>query len=263
LVPRIIHQIFLHGPLPPELQQNVDRLKTVNPGWEHRLYDLKDAERIVAEYGGEIAEAYHRIDPRYGAAKADFLRHLIIVRDGGVYCDIKSGFSRPLDEVIRPDDSYILSQWANGPGEPYENRGLHRDLTHVPGGEFVTYFIISAPNHPFTEATIQRIVKNISDYKPWNAVGRNGVLRTTGPIAYTLAIHPLLNQHPHRFASEGELGAYPSIPYDHFAVFTNHYSLLRVPVVRLGLAGTALSRVFDGLRALKRKLSPSSQRSMT
>ncbi len=262
MVPRIIHQIFLQGVLPPDLERHVNNLKSLNPGWEHRLYDLKDAERIVAEYGGEIAEAYHRIDPRYGAARADFLRHLIILRHGGVYCDIKSGFSRPLDEVIRQDDSYILAQWRNGPGEPYEGRGLHRDLAHVPGGEFVTYFIISAPNHPFTAAVTRGIVNNISRYRPWHAVGRNGVLRTTGPIAYTLALHPLLDRHPHRFASEEELGAYPSIAYDHFAVFKGHYSQLRVPVVRLGLAGTVLSRVFDSMRALKRRLFPSTQRPM-
>ena len=254
MIPHIIHQIY-PGVLPSELRQNVENLKNLNPGWEHRLYDDEACAQIVSEYDSEIAQAYNRIDVRYGAARADFLRQLIIYRYGGVYCDIKSGFSRPLDQVILPDDRYILSQWSDTPGHPQEGRH-HRDLAHIPGGEFVTYFIIAEPAHPFTAAAIQCIVDNIASYRPWSAVGRNGVLRTTGPIAYTLALHPILAEHSHRFATDDELGSFYSLTngYNHSAVFTSHYSQLKIPVVRLGVAASALSRFFFGIRTLRRAL---------
>lgn len=62
----------------PHLQRNVEMLKSLNPGWEHRLYDDVAAETLLAEFGREVSEAYHKIDRRYGAAGADILRHLFL-----------------------------------------------------------------------------------------------------------------------------------------------------------------------------------------
>lgn len=253
-IPRIIHQVFIGGELTPELQANVDDLKARNPGWEHRLYDDERAESLIRNvYGEEMLKIYHRISPDYLAARVDLLCNLIIYHAGGVYLDIKSSFARPLDEVIRDDDSYILAQWRNGPGEPNEGWGLHRDLAHIPGGEYMKYFIIAEPQHPYSAAIIGKIVDNVKRYRPWSAVGRTGTLRTTGPIAYTLGIHPIRDQHPHRIATEEELGAVVSIGdgYDHYAVFKRHYTTQVSPVITLSKGGTAFSLLFVALRAIK------------
>src|SRR4051794_998673 len=120
-IPRIFHQIHLGGELPQNLRNNVEELKHRNPDWEHRLYADADAKNFIAEnYDLSMLEAYLRIDAPYGAARADLLRHLILYRLGGVYCDMRSTFDRPLDDCIRDDDSYLLAQWRNGPGEPNE-----------------------------------------------------------------------------------------------------------------------------------------------
>jgi hypothetical protein len=255
-IPRILHQIYLGGALPGDLRANVDALKGKNPGWAHRLYDELEAETFITQhYGRDVLDRYLRIDPHYRAARADLLRHLILFKAGGVYCDIRSTFDRPLDQSIRDDDRYLLAQWRNGPGEPNEGWGLHRDLVQIAGGEFMTHFIICEPGHAFTEAVIHRILQNIDQYRPWSAVGRTGVLRTTGPIAYTLAIWPILHRHPHRIIAPEELGA----RYWIGEVFKHvgpgkHYSRLYGPVVRLGRAQAALSRVFAGMRLLKHGL---------
>ena len=253
-IPRIIHQVFIGGKLTPELQANVDALKGRNPGWEHRLYDDERAEKLIRDvYGDEMLAIYHKISPEYLAARVDLLCNLIIYDAGGVYLDIKSTFERPLDEVVRSDDSYILAQWHNGPGEPNEGWGLHRDLAHIPGGEYMKHFIIAEPKHPYSAAIIKKIVENVNNYRPWSAVGRTGTLRTTGPIAYTLGIHPIRDQHPHRFATEEELSAVYSIGegYNHYAVFKKHYATQISPVVTLSKAGTLFSRLFVGLRIVK------------
>lgn len=235
MIPRIIHQIWLQGGLPPELAANVDRLKALNPGWEHRLYGAADAERILASFDRTTGEAYRKINPRYRAAQADFLRHLIIYRHGGVYCDIKSGFSKPLNDVLLPTDTYVLVRVPS----------LHKEL---PNGEYLTHFIIAKPAHPFTAQVIHRLTYNVLDYKPWAATGRNGVLRTTGPIAYTLAIDSRMPSDNYRIATEDELGAYYS-----FGDWTapDHYSELRAPVVRMRALGSTISRFFTGLRSAK------------
>lgn len=253
-IPRIIHQVFIGAELTPDLRANVDALKARNPSWEHRLYNDERAERLIRDvYGEEMLAIYHKISPDYLAARVDLLCNLIIYDAGGVYLDIKSTFERPLDQVVRDDDSYILAQWRNGPGEPNEGWGLHRDLAHIPGGEYMKYFIIAERQHPFSAAIIRKIVHNVDNYRPWSAVGRTGTLRTTGPIAYTLAIHPIRDLHPHRFATEEELSSRPSIggSYDHKSVFTKHYSTLTSPVVTLSPLETAFSRLFVILRMIK------------
>jgi len=253
MIPRLIHQIYLTGELPTRLQQHVADLRARQPNWTHRLYRNADAEDfILRHYGREMLGTYHRINPEYGAARADLLRQLIIFIEGGVYIDIKSDLLKPLDEVIGPSDQYILTQWRNGPGEVNEGFGLHPELSHIPGGEFTNHHLIGVPGHSFTEAAIKRIVSNIENYRPWSGVGKMGVVRTTGPVAYTLALHPLLNSAPHRLSTEEELGILFSIKdYSHQAVFSRHYSTLTSPVVRLSAPERLAQAGVEWLRGLK------------
>lgn len=260
MIPRIIHQIYLGGDVPSVLQRNINDLKARNPGWTHRLWGDEQALSFVrAHWGEEMASIYEAIDERYASARSDLLRHLLIHAFGGVYFDIKSGSSKPLDEVIRPDDSYILAQWPEGDPCFYD----HRALSHIAGGEFVSFFIASEPAHPFTQAVIERVVRNVTSYRPWSPVGKSGAVITTGPIPQTLAIYPILKDHPHRLATFYELGLYCSMEdYDHFAVFPDHYSRLTIPVVKLSRSGEFVSAFFAQLRELKRKFSNSSTAAM-
>ena len=253
-----MHQIYLTGKIPSQLQSNVDAHKGRNLGWEHRLYDEEAGiSLILSHYGDDMLRNYMKISEDYPAARADLLRHLIIFAYGGVYFDIKSCFHYPLDNVVRPDDSYCLAQWRNGPSEPNEGFGIHSDLKHIAGGEYITYFIIAEPRHSYSAAIINKILYNIAHYRPWSAVGRTGVLRTTGPIAATLGIHPIRDQYPHRIVTETELGCSPSIlgGYNHLTSFPKkHYSLLTAPVVTLSPLGNTFSARFVQLRTLKNRL---------
>ncbi len=101
-IPKIIHQTFKTRNLPPELQENVDKLKAKNPGWEYRFYDDSDIIKFISTfYGYEILTYFERINPKYGAARADLFRYLLMYIYGGVYLDIKSTFTRPIDEVLQ------------------------------------------------------------------------------------------------------------------------------------------------------------------
>lgn len=232
-----IHQIFLRGALPDALAANVAALAAMNPDHTHRLYDLVAGERFIADhYGDEVLAVFRRIDPAYGAARADLLRYLIVYAQGGAYIDVKSYFDAPLATVLRDDDRFILSHWDNAADGEFPNFGRHAELG--PGrGELQQWHVIAAAGHPFLRAVIAAVLANIEGYRPWRqGVGRNGVLRTTGPIAYTRAIMPLLAHHPHRLlGSPGEIGLHYSIAdtYDHGAVFPRHYSTLTTPVAAL------------------------------
>jgi mannosyltransferase OCH1-like enzyme len=237
-IPRLIHQIYPTRDLPSPLNRNVEAIKAANPGWEHRLYDEDSGQAFIGEHYGELVlELYRRIDSRYGAARGDLARYLIVYALGGVYLDIKSYFDRPIASVIGEGDGYVLAQWDNRAEGHHPGYGLHPDLADLPRGEFQQWHVIAAPMHPFLRAVIAKVLANIETYRPWrHGVGRNGVFRVTGPIAYTQAIQPILDRHPHRLlADPAEVGLSYSIGdgYKHMAAFPKHYSLQTTPVVRI------------------------------
>jgi mannosyltransferase OCH1-like enzyme len=196
-IPRVIHQIFFAGvseKLPPELKENVETIKRLNPGWSHFLYGHEEIQAFIRKnYGPIILSYFERINPKYGAARADLFRYLLMYKCGGVYLDIKSTCNCSLDQVLKPNDKYILSQWRNKPGEIHATFGTSKEVAHIVGGEYQQWHIVTVPGHPFLKAVLETVLKNIDKYRPWlHGTGVIGVLRLTGPLAYTQAIHPLL-----------------------------------------------------------------------
>ena len=123
-------------------------------------------------------------------------------------------------------------------GEPLQGRGLYKELAHIPGGEFEVWHVISARGNPCIKAAIEKIISNIYNYTPNKfGVGFWGALRTAGPIAYTLAVAPLLKTHKHRFVDiERDMKFRWTIysdRYEHRKHSEIHYSKLTEPVILL------------------------------
>jgi mannosyltransferase OCH1-like enzyme len=244
-IPKIIHQTFFSRKapaLPAEIEQNIQRIKAANPDWEYRFYDDSDIVRFISEnYGERILSLFLRIDPTYGAARADLFRYLCLYKCGGVYIDIKSTLHKPLNSVLNPDDRFLLSKWENKPGEPFEGWGRHPATKHISGGEFQQWHIVAAPGHPFLKAVIHRVLDNIETYDPRrHGSGKWVVMTLTGPSAYTLAIEPIRSLHPHRMVNiTRDAGFHYSIystsaSQAHFHLFKTHYSKSLKPVVQVG-----------------------------
>jgi hypothetical protein len=254
----VIHQVFLGDGLPASLQRNVDELRSRNPNWEHRLFNDAAVEAFIEEhYGRAILGYYRRIDPSYAAARADLFRYLVIYRLGGVYLDVKSTFCSPIDEMLRGDEHFIISHWRNGPGEPHQGFGCHPELADI-GEEIQQWHVIAAPGHPFLRAVIEAVLDGIDSYNPRTGdIGLMGVLRLTGPIAYSRAIIPLLEQHPCTLIdNESVIGLQFSVfsGLDHRRIYSRHYSDNTSPIIiRPGLH-RLLDLSFIGLRNLKRRM---------
>ena len=243
-LPKLIHQTFPGKALAPDIQANIDALRSLNPGWQHKLYDDAEIARFIRQaYGDKVYERFDRINPVYGAAKADLFRYLLLYKLGGFYIDIKSSMNRPLDSVLKPDERFLIAQWPSGPDAEFPGAGWHPEIDYIEGGEFQQWFVLATPGHPFLKAVIENILRNITVYNPaLHGVGKPGVLRVTGPIAYTLAIAPLLGQHAHRRVdAERDLGLrysiYPMVDkavHPHLSLFKTHYSQSKESLVRLG-----------------------------
>jgi inositol phosphorylceramide mannosyltransferase catalytic subunit len=259
-IPRLIHQTFSNrNDLPIKLRDNIEQIKAINPEWEHRLYDDKDIVTFIEDnYGESILSYYLRINPAYGAARADLFRYLCVYKCGGVYIDIKSTFNKPLNSVIRPDDRFLLSQWRNKSGEQFEGWGLHAPLTDIAGGEFQQWHIVAAKGHPFLRSVIKKVLRNIDEYDPFrHGVGFNTIWATTGPIVYTLAIVPILNSHPHRFLDITSEAGFQFSIYNkekgesHYKIFKNHYTTIYEPVIKIGFFKEVIWHTSNFAKALQ------------
>jgi len=252
-IPRIIHQIFFAGQAaqPQDVQDSIAAMRAANPGWDYRFYDAPAAERFIAEtYGPDMLAAYLSIDPVYYAARSDLLRYLLCYAQGGVYLDTKSAATRPLDDVLCRDDTFLISQWQELRDLP-AGQSNHPETQHIAGCEYVNWFLVSAPGHPFLHAVIKAVLSNIATYNPFSdGIGRKGVLRMTGPIAYTLAIHSIRAAHPHRYVKfESDIGFEYSIygnPFSHRVQFGPHYSLATQPIIIGSPAQRAATRLWYG-----------------
>ena len=235
-IPKIIHQTAKNlDSISPEEKQNIKNLRALNPGWEHRFYSDEDIFAYISKhYDADVLGAVRRINPRYGVVLADLFRYMVIHREGGAYFDIKSTATRPLDDVLQPDDQFLLSQWDGRLGKPHANMGVFADLVRVAGGEFQQWHIVATPNHPFLRKVIQDVLFNIAHYSVgWFGVGLPGVLRVSGPICYTLAIMPMLARYRHRFVDTAEIGFEYSIHESFTEQWSkpDHYRRIREPVI--------------------------------
>lgn len=223
-VPRHLHQTFPTMDLPEQFGSQVTALRLRNPDWAYTLYDNEAVEDYIASaYGENVLALYHSINPGYGAARADLFRYLLMYREGGIYLDIKSGADRPLNEIASSSAGFLLTQWARVPERA--TFGVHPELAHCLGGEYQQWQITTVRGHPFLRAVIERVLNNIAHYSPWrNGTGGNGTYRVTGPIAYTLAIQPLLSSYDHRIATDVEAGfVYNATATSHKPRFSGHY----------------------------------------
>ncbi len=229
MIPKIIHQTVADKKdIHPVFLENIENLKRLNPGWEHRLYDNSEYRDFIDD--PELRRAYDKINPAYGVAYANLFRCLIMHKVGGVYLDIKSRVINPLDTVLLPDDVYFLSHWDD---KKYPGWGKHPELKA--DGEYQQWYLVSAPGHPFSLAALARFIKNINAYDPIrDGVGKDGELRNTGPIAYTLAIYEVQDKHPYRLVDSEALGFQYTMFTgwrDHESYTKRHYSTLTEPII--------------------------------
>jgi mannosyltransferase OCH1-like enzyme len=229
-IPKKIFGIFLDKTnMDPKFIDNIEYVKGKNPHWTYTLFDNADiVEYIKLNYSAEILEYYNRINPSYAAARADFFRYLLMYREGGVYLDIKSAPEFPLDNIIHPDDEYIISE------------GIFSKLYKWLGypGEYQQWHIICRPEHPYLKAVIERVIDNIKNYSVEKfGVGRNGVFKVTGPFMYTEVIDSILDRHNHRYIETNEfIGlVYNNLNNNELMILSHfgkkHYSLLREPII--------------------------------
>ena len=178
------------------------------------------------------------INDSYGPAKADLFRYLILYKNGGVYLDIKSGCNKPLNQLIKNDDEFLLYYWDK------ENT---KSRIGNENGEIPQWYIISKPGHAFLKKIIENVCKNILNYDiSKHGYGKQMVLKMTGPDIFTLSIEECMKNDDkikYRFVKIFNYLIYnnikiPNKKFDimsHQNEFKNHYSTLKTPLTKYKL----------------------------
>lgn len=175
------------------IRESWEKMREINQDWRIAIFsDSKQEQFLKKNLSSRAFEAYQAINPSYGAARADFFRYCACFLLGGVYIDVKSHISAPLSLMLKDEDQFLLSQWDNRPGQDHADTwGRHAEIGHVMGGEFIQWLIVARSRHPFLKAVIGSLIKGIEaeQLSSGNRLsGWKGVLKLTGPIAFTRAI---------------------------------------------------------------------------
>ena len=88
IIPLNIYSMWHTKNLPPKMKQNYEYIKSMNPEFNHYLYDDDDCyEFIKNNFDSNVLYAYVSLIP--GAYKADLWRLCILYINGGIYLDMK------------------------------------------------------------------------------------------------------------------------------------------------------------------------------
>ena len=71
--------------------------KNLNPDWEHRYADSKQREQDVKDYNDTLYKIYQVSS---GINRADMWRMVVTYTNGGVYADMDSICTMPLDDML-------------------------------------------------------------------------------------------------------------------------------------------------------------------
>jgi len=232
-------QIWVSGPnydkLSPWYTDHLNDMLRRAPGWVVNFVDDRQMlERIAFDCTEREQQCFERINPKYGPARADFLRYVLMRTYGGLWLDLKSGFVGDLNKNLEkffPLPPLVLGHW----GWPNQHDVIPEDVHNF--GEIEQWWLLSAPGHPVWNTVLDAVCTNIERYTPADGFGKQIVLCVTGPIAMSRAMYPKLITFPHLLLRDKEykfeydqLGHHAK-KQDQMGAATPHYSKLKEPLI--------------------------------
>ena len=190
-IPNNIFQIYINqDEIPCEIIDNINFIKDKNPDWKYYLITDKNINTWLTEINDEkFVKIYNDISYSYPAAKSDLLRYILMKYYGGVYLDIKSRCTSPLNDIIEP--KIMLFKWCvictsilNICSGPRRTRKYLNEL--------VQWVLIYPKGHFFIDTVLNNIEKKYNEYKK-NKNLKQDIFDFTGPDVYTDSIMPLIN----------------------------------------------------------------------
>jgi len=226
MIPRVVYQTWYNiDSLPTWLRKIHQANRQMNPALQFILLDDRDIDRFWIEHASSlpslnIKKAYYRINPKYGACRADIFRYAILYVFGGIYMDIKIQCRQPFQNWVSFDhDIGVFSYW--------QNLSTQKQFLQNQFGELQNWFLIFQKNDPLLKKVLLSISDLILKESKLNYHGKEPVLYFTGPLIYTSIIEPLLRP-PYRLIESWKVLDYGD--FSHASLYDFHYSRLKDPL---------------------------------
>lgn len=153
-IPKIIHQIWLGGPLPQNLEYWMNSWMSLQ-GWEYKLWTDKDVENL------EMVNRDLYDKSKNFAQKSDILRLEILAHIGGIYVDtdFQCLNSNILEELNRSCDFFIcIAPLTN---LKKKNLNLRSRIIF----RFNNAIMASSPNHPLMSLLLDKLHNQFDKYE--------------------------------------------------------------------------------------------------
>lgn len=178
-IPRTIFQTFKNNNVPVGMYNAAMSWVNNNPDYEYCFADDEDCHSLIKEnFDHDVLRAFEQLEA--GAFKADLWRYCALYVHGGVYADLDTFCTYPLQKIIDTNDDFV-SVFASA----------------VAGGIF-NAFICSTPRHVFLKRAIDEAVKMIFTGKP------DHPLALTGPLCLGRAVNMELARDKDTRFTEGQ-----------------------------------------------------------
>jgi mannosyltransferase OCH1-like enzyme len=148
VIPLNIYLTWGTKELPIKMQENVDRMKKVNPEFNIQLFDDCDCREFIKNnFSKNILTAFDTLKP--GAYKADLWRLCILYINGGIYIDIKLNCINNFKFIALTEKEHFV---LDRPGHWKEGEiGLHNAL------------LVAKPKNNLLLRFINKINKNVKN----------------------------------------------------------------------------------------------------
>ena len=195
LFPRKIWQTARTGParLDDNDRQSVQSWMKTNQKHRYEILTQYSAETYVKDrfsHRPDIEEVF--VDLQDPILRADFIRYLVLLGDGGAYSDMDTMSLTPIEDWVPPAYANEVNlvvgiEYDKLDGERWRDWPL--DL------QFCTWAILAKPGHILMERTVDRVIDRLKGLALEQETTVSGirasyddVLSTTGPALFTEAI---------------------------------------------------------------------------
>lgn len=234
-IPHIVHRTYISLEKAEKFKEASKITLEKNPFLTEHFYDDEEVERFIkTHYSQRVVDAYNSINKKYGPAKADFFRYLVMYVKGGLYLDVKSYAYENLFDLFKEEDKLIISKGRNyslninsfGIIPTMKNSYDWSTFSGIKYGEYNNWHFMAPPGHPIIGKLIQHIVLNIEQKKDSYKYGEYSVLVLTGPIIFTQVIEKYRNEDNLKLMEPGYGGRVSYAIVNHKSGNKNHYSKL-------------------------------------
>lgn len=165
------------------------RWRDMNPSHSYeRITDDTMQEFVAGRFDGPVLETFSRLDD--AILRADYLRYLILLREGGVWADIDVLPHQPVSNWIpSPHNESNSVNIVIGIETDHHKRPVSRGITYSVC--FSQYTVLAKPGHPVLKKLVNQVTADLQTLlaakaeQPGAPITFSEVMKTTGPFAFT------------------------------------------------------------------------------